>query len=67
MKIKEVIVVEGRDDQAALSRAAECFTIATHGFGIRKETLDLIEKAYNEQGIIIFTDPDFPGKRSGKG
>ena len=62
MKIKEVIVVEGRDDTTAVTRALDCDTIETHGFGIRKETWDLIEKAYNSRGIIIFTDPDHSGE-----
>lgn len=62
MKIEEVIVVEGRDDTLALRRAVDCFTIETHGFGIKKETWNLIEKAYNEKGIIIFTDPDYIGE-----
>lgn len=61
--IKEVIIVEGRDDEAAVKRAAEAETIATHGFGIRKETLALIEKAYLDRGIIIFTDPDSAGEK----
>lgn len=61
MKIKEIIVVEGRDDTAAVKRAVDAQTIETHGFGIKKETWQLIEKAYNEKGIIIFTDPDFAG------
>lgn len=60
--IAEVIVVEGRDDQAAVKRAIDTETIATHGFGIAKETWELIEKAYNTRGIIIFTDPDFAGQ-----
>ena len=60
--IAEIIVVEGRDDQAAIKRAIDTETIATHGFGIAKETWELIEKAYNTRGIIIFTDPDFAGK-----
>jgi len=60
--LKEIIVVEGRDDQAAINRAVEADTIATHGFGIRKETWDLIQRAYNERGLIIFTDPDFSGE-----
>ncbi len=63
MKIREAVVVEGRDDQAALSRALDCCSIATHGFGITKETLALIKKAYEEEGIIIFTDPDHSGRR----
>lgn len=62
MKIKEIIVVEGRDDTAAIKRAVDAQTIETHGFGIRKRTWELIEKAYREQGIIIFTDPDYAGK-----
>ncbi|MEG0919639.1 MAG: ribonuclease M5 [Anaerovoracaceae bacterium] len=60
--IKEVIVVEGRDDTTAVTRALECDTIETHGFGIRKETYQLIERAYNSRGIIIFTDPDHSGE-----
>lgn len=61
-KIKEVIVVEGRDDENAIRRSLAADTIATHGFGIRKETWDLMEKAYRERGLIIFTDPDFSGE-----
>ena len=62
-QIREVIVVEGRDDQAALARAVQAYSIATHGFGITEETLQLIAKAYEQQGIILFTDPDFSGQR----
>lgn len=62
MKIKETIVVEGRDDTAAIKRAVSAHTIETHGFGIKKETWELLEKADQETGIIIFTDPDFAGK-----
>lgn len=61
--IKEIIIVEGRDDEAAVKRAVEAETIATHGFGISRETFDRIEKAYAERGIIIFTDPDFAGEK----
>ncbi|WP_312353034.1 ribonuclease M5 [Aminipila sp.] len=60
--IAEVIVVEGRDDQAAVKRAIDTETIATHGYGIKKSTWDLIERAYHTRGIIIFTDPDFAGE-----
>jgi len=63
MKIKEVIVVEGRDDASAIKRAVCAEVIATHGFGINEETFTLIEKAYLEKGIIIFTDPDFSGEQ----
>lgn len=63
MKIKEVIIVEGRDDTAAIKRAVAAETIETHGYGIKRETWLLIEKAYREKGIIIFTDPDFAGNQ----
>lgn len=59
--VREVIVVEGRDDTAAVKKALDADTIETHGFGIRRSTWELIEKAYNERGIIIFTDPDYSG------
>ena len=34
LKIKEAIVVEGRDDTIAVKRAVDGLTIETHGFGI---------------------------------
>lgn len=62
LKIKEAIVVEGRDDIYAVSKACDALIIATHGFGIKRQTWELIEKAYREKGIIILTDPDFSGE-----
>lgn len=62
LKVKEVIVVEGRDDTNAVLRAVEGFTIETHGFGIKKETWELLKKAYEEKGLIILTDPDYSGE-----
>lgn len=63
MIIKETIVVEGRDDTAAVRRAVDAHTIETHGFGITAQTWALIEKAYQTTGIIVFTDPDFSGEQ----
>jgi ribonuclease M5 len=60
-KIKEIIVVEGRDDTAALKRAGDFVCIETHGYGLRLETYELMDKAYKEVGLIIFTDPDHAG------
>ena len=61
-KINQAIIVEGRDDVSAVSKAVEALIIPTHGFGITRETWELIEKAYEEKGIIVFTDPDFSGE-----
>lgn len=63
MKIKEIIVVEGRDDTAAIQKSVDAVTIETHGYGITKDTWKLLEKAYQEKGIIVFTDPDHAGEQ----
>ena len=62
LKIKEAIVVEGRDDTAVLRQVTDALIIETHGFGIAKSTWELLEKAYKEKGLIILTDPDFSGE-----
>lgn len=61
-QIAEVIVVEGRDDTAAIKRAVRAVTIETHGFGISKSTWEKIQHAYKDYGIIVFTDPDHAGE-----
>lgn len=61
--IKETIVVEGKDDEAALKRAVNCEIIITRGFGITEEIFKRIEHAAVTTGVIIFTDPDFAGER----
>lgn len=63
MQIKEVIVVEGRDDTAAIRRAVTAQTIETHGFGMPDTIWPQIEKAYQTRGIIVFTDPDYAGEK----
>ena len=62
MRVREIIVVEGRDDTAAVKKSVDAVTIETHGYGITDKTWALIEKAYAEKGIIIFTDPDHAGR-----
>ena len=62
-KIDEIIVVEGRDDTAAIRRAVDAVTIETHGYGIRPSTWDVIDRAYESKGILIFTDPDTAGEQ----
>lgn len=63
MKIKEVIVVEGKDDTVAIKRAVEADTIETNGSAISLETLERIAHAQEKRGVIVFTDPDYPGRR----
>ncbi len=62
MKIQEVIVVEGKNDTAVLKSYFNCDTIETHGTCLSEFTLQLIEKMQKARGVIIFTDPDYPGE-----
>lgn len=61
--IKEVIVVEGKDDTAAIKRAVEADTIETNGSAIGEDVLRRIALANERRGVIIFTDPDHAGER----
>ena len=63
MKIREIIVVEGKDDTKAIKRAIDADTIETNGSAINKETIEAIKHAAEKRGVIIFTDPDFPGEK----
>ncbi|MFD1393084.1 ribonuclease M5 [Lacticaseibacillus jixianensis] len=61
---KQIIVVEGRDDTKRLTEAfGPIDTIETRGSAIDKETLALIKKAQATRGVIVLTDPDFPGEK----
>ncbi|MBU3228371.1 ribonuclease M5 [Clostridium algidicarnis] len=61
--IKEVIVVEGRDDITAVKRAVDAEVLAVGGFGINRSVIDKIKEAQKRQGVIILTDPDFAGEK----
>ena len=61
--IKEVLVVEGKMDVVAISKAVEADCIITGGFTLNKRSLRDIGEAYKKRGIIILTDPDVAGER----
>ncbi|MBO9131291.1 ribonuclease M5 [Bacillus sp. 165] len=63
MKIKEIIVVEGKDDTTAIKRAVNADTIETNGSAVDNAVIDRIRLAQQTRGVIIFTDPDYPGER----
>ncbi len=63
MKIKEVIVVEGKSDTALLKSVLDVDTIETNGSRMSEKTLSLIKEAQRTRGIIVLTDPDYPGMR----
>lgn len=62
-KIKEVIVVEGKDDTRRLLEVVEADTIETNGSAIDLVVLNQIRFAQEVRGVIILTDPDFPGEK----
>lgn len=63
MKISEIIVVEGKNDTAKIKLAVEADTIETNGSELSKDTLNQIKIAHARRGVIVFTDPDFPGEK----
>ena len=54
--IKEVIVVEGKDD-------VDAEMIAVGGFGINARVIARIKEAQKRKGVIVLTDPDFAGEK----
>lgn len=61
--IKEIIVVEGRDDVTAVKKACNCEIIITGGIHFQKNLFKKLAKAQKEKGIIILTDPDYTGEK----
>lgn len=62
-KIQEVVVVEGRDDTARLQEVYDVDTIETNGSAVSDQTIERIKRAQETRGVIILTDPDYPGDR----
>lgn len=61
--IKELIVVEGKDDISAVKRAVDANVICTGGYGITESIMSVIKSAAANRGVILFTDPDFAGDK----
>ena len=64
IKIKEIIVVEGRDDITAIKRVVDAHIIALNGFSaLSKKTINKMVELSQNNDLILFTDPDFAGKK----
>ena len=63
LKVKEVIVVEGTYDKNTLSQTVEATIIVTDGFGLFKDSakMELLRRAAERRGLIVFTDSDGAG------
>ena len=62
-RINEIIVVEGKTDSTILKELFDVDTIETHGLALDQKTLDLIKSMSQKRGIIVLTDPDYPGMK----
>lgn len=62
-KIKEVIVVEGKDDTKQIVKAVNADTYETNGSALNDADLQRLAKLQKTRGLIVFTDPDFNGER----
>ena len=63
ISIREIIVVEGRDDERAVKQAVDAEIIITQGFGLTAAAFNRIAVAQRHAGVIIFTDPDHAGEQ----
>ena len=64
LKIKEIIVVEGRDDITAIKRVVDAHIIALNGFSaLSKKTINKMIELSKTNDLILFTDPAFAGKK----
>ena len=63
LKIREVIVVEGRYDKNALSQAVDAVIVETAGFGVYNDAARrrLLRKLAEARGLIVLTDSDGAG------
>jgi|SRR5690554_4721033 len=61
--IKELIVVEGKNDAELVRRAyPQADVMITHGWGLSKAQVKALQTAHRRRGIIVFTDPDHGGQ-----
>ena len=63
LRIREVIVVEGRYDRNSLSQVVDALIFETKGFSVfhDREKLDALRMLAEERGLIILTDSDSAG------
>ena len=63
LRIREVIVVEGRYDRNSLSQVVDALIFETKGFSIfhDREKLNTLRMLAEERGLIILTDSDSAG------
>ena len=65
LRIRQVLVVEGRYDAAALANAVDTLILTTDGFSIFKDrqAQELLRDLGRRRGVMVLTDPDAAGFR----
>ncbi len=61
-KIDQIIVVEGKSDTQLLKTLFDVETIETNGLSMSDEILEYIAEMHDKKGVIVLTDPDYPGQ-----
>lgn len=63
LKLKEVVIVEGKYDKIKLSQILDALIIDVGGFNVfkNKEKVNLIKKLAQKNGALILTDSDHAG------
>ena len=63
LRIREVIVIEGRYDRNTLSQVVDALIFETNGFAVfnDREKLDALRMLAEERGLILLTDSDSAG------
>ena len=64
VRVREVIVVEGRYDQNTLRQIVDADVVCTDGFAIFRETerQKLLRRLAEQRGLIVLTDSDGAGR-----
>ena len=61
MKIKELIVVEGKTDICFLSSFLDADFYSVNGSAVSNKDIEFLKQINKKRGLIILTDPDYPG------
>ena len=63
LEVKEIIVVEGKSDKQLLESFIKADILVCNGSAIDGFDKDYLIELNKTRGVIIFTDPDYPGQR----
>lgn len=61
--IKETIVVEGKTDLDKIKKLFNANIITTNGSDCTNKTINIIKKCNENNGVILFLDPDYVGEQ----